>query len=300
MRDDRELQLDWDFRPLHDAWPAGPDSAYMMRRLAAVPVEATAAGASGRLLEVAAAEAVHACRLNRLGLTSVVLEPSMAMLGLARQRMREHGAALELVRGVCETLPFRDASFDRVLCDSAIDHFADPAEGVREMARVLRPGGRLVISANNYAGVAVRVSRALYRLARLLRLPGSERHFFWDTPVPAEHTFECTFARLEQLCGPHLELDHAFGVSLGGMAPGWGALLARLPAGWAQALLERLDRVAFRAPRAADFMVTVWRPRADGRLAPRASVAATGYVVAPDDLVYPAQAQREAHWAALA
>jgi SAM-dependent methyltransferase len=43
-------------------------------------------------------------------------------------------------------LPFVDASFDVVVCRSACHHFADPAVQVAEMARVCRPGGRVVIS----------------------------------------------------------------------------------------------------------------------------------------------------------
>ena len=42
-------------------------------------------------------------------------------------------------------LPFPDASFDVVLCQYGLEFFADRARGVREMARVLSPGGRLVL-----------------------------------------------------------------------------------------------------------------------------------------------------------
>ena len=45
-----------------------------------------------------------------------------------------------------ERLPFRDASFDLVLCDHGALSFADPHVAVPEAARVLRPGGRLVFN----------------------------------------------------------------------------------------------------------------------------------------------------------
>lgn len=44
-----------------------------------------------------------------------------------------------------ENLPFGDASFDLVTCRIAPHHFPDPASFVREVARVLRPGGRFVL-----------------------------------------------------------------------------------------------------------------------------------------------------------
>jgi ubiquinone/menaquinone biosynthesis C-methylase UbiE len=117
-----ELQLDWDIDRLRAEWVAGPDTAYIMQRLSVLPAEVTAAGGAGRVLEVAAAEAVHSCKLNRLGAECVVVEPSPVMLARARERMTQYGANLALIRGVAESLPFRDRAFDRVLLDSAIDH----------------------------------------------------------------------------------------------------------------------------------------------------------------------------------
>jgi ubiquinone/menaquinone biosynthesis C-methylase UbiE len=45
-----------------------------------------------------------------------------------------------------EELPFPVASFTAVLCTTALRHFTDPTRAVREMARVLRPGGRIVVA----------------------------------------------------------------------------------------------------------------------------------------------------------
>jgi len=53
---------------------------------------------------------------------------------------------IEWRQGPAEKLPFEDASFDRVLCQFALMFFEDGPRAVAEMARVLRPGGRLVIA----------------------------------------------------------------------------------------------------------------------------------------------------------
>ncbi|MFN8641697.1 MAG: class I SAM-dependent methyltransferase [Candidatus Binatia bacterium] len=262
--DDLDIQDAWDNAPLRAHWPWGPDNAYYIRRLEVVPVEATGQGAAGRLLEVAAAEAVHACRLAEGGLEAHVLEPSAVMLGKARARMDEFAVHLHLVRGIAEALPYGDRAFDRVLIDAAIDHLSAPDRGVREMVRVLKSDGRFVVSYVNYASVSVRLSRALYRLIRRLAPRRREEHFFWDTPVPEEHTFECTYRNIGELCGQYLELERVVGVSLLWGTPGWSYVLAGIGSWPAKTLLAGLDALARRVPVLADYVLMVWRPRRPG------------------------------------
>jgi SAM-dependent methyltransferase len=50
------------------------------------------------------------------------------------------------LHGPVEALPVPDRSFDIVLCTQVLEHCDDPARGIREMHRVLRPGGRLLLS----------------------------------------------------------------------------------------------------------------------------------------------------------
>src|SRR4030095_1670633 len=100
-----ELQLDWDIDRLQADFANGPDTAYVMARLSVVPAEVTAAGEPQRVLEIAAAEAVHSCKLNLRGIQSDVVAPSPVMLARARERMVEFGATVSLIRGVAETLP---------------------------------------------------------------------------------------------------------------------------------------------------------------------------------------------------
>ena len=291
-RGDLMIQGEWDASGLRDAWARLPDHSFIMCRMADAPAEAVAAGARGRVLEVAAADAAHACRLRALGLETYVVEPSPVMLAGARRRMAEQGVAVGLIRGIAETLPFSDQTFDRVLCDSALDHLADPEQGIREMARVAAAGGRVVLTFVNYGGLTVRGSRLVYRIGRALRLipPEATAHQFWDSPVPSEHSFECTMANVHAMCHPYLELDRVHGISLGWRFPGWGGLLARLP--WLRGSLPPLlDRVARARPRQADFVVSVWRPR------PRSAWPADEYHVRPTNPVYHRLLARErSYW----
>src|SRR5438309_2007284 len=108
-----DIQRDWDSAGL-EGWPKGFDTRYLLGRIAELAVETTAEGATGPVLEVAAAEALHACRLSLRGLETFVVEPSWAMLARARAHRAELGARVTLIRGIAETLPFRAGTFDRV------------------------------------------------------------------------------------------------------------------------------------------------------------------------------------------
>ena len=50
------------------------------------------------------------------------------------------------LRGRIESIPAEDGSFDVVLCAQVLEHVDDPAQGIRELARVTRPGGRVLLS----------------------------------------------------------------------------------------------------------------------------------------------------------
>ena len=77
----------------------------------------------------------------------------------------------ELVQANLEHLPFEDEAFDLVLCTQVIEHLLDPAAGVRELARVLRPGRALVLTTDNrraFVSKALNAPRAA--AVRALRL----------------------------------------------------------------------------------------------------------------------------------
>ena len=77
----------------------------------------------------------------------VGLDPSAGMLEVARAKVAvdNRAALIQLIEGDALALPFPDQSFDVVTIAFGLRNLPDYARGVSEMARVLRPGGRLVV-----------------------------------------------------------------------------------------------------------------------------------------------------------
>lgn len=69
---------------------------------------------------------------------------SPVQLGACHRRFPQRD--LRLVLGEAEGLPFRDRTFDNVLSVGAFNYFNDPLKALKEMARVCKPGGRVVVS----------------------------------------------------------------------------------------------------------------------------------------------------------
>ncbi len=67
------------------------------------------------------------------------------MLRQFERLAKERGINVETVCAYAESMPFPSASFDTVVSRLAPHHFRDPAEAIREMARLTRPGGRIAV-----------------------------------------------------------------------------------------------------------------------------------------------------------
>lgn len=117
------------------------------RRLAR---EALAPRPGERVLDLAAGTAVSTAELSRAGAWCVACDFSLGMLraGLHRDtphRDTPHRGALPRVAGDALRLPFADRAFDAVTISFGLRNLVDPAGGLAELARVTRPGGRLVV-----------------------------------------------------------------------------------------------------------------------------------------------------------
>ena len=106
----------------------------------------------------------------RVGVDGDVLgvDVSPDMLSIAAGRERAPGAAeVRLLEGVVSELPLADGSFDAAVCTQVYEYVEDVGAALREVGRVLRPGGRLVILDTDWDSIVWRSSDDA-RMARVL------------------------------------------------------------------------------------------------------------------------------------
>jgi len=141
-------------------------------RWRAALVDAIAPQPGMRILDVATGTGMVAFALAGRGAEVIGLDQSEAMLGGARARLeRTPGLAgrLSFVQGEAEALPFPDGEFDALSFTYLLRYVDDPAATMRELARVLKPGGRIAMVEFGVPGN--RLSRWLWQIHTRVGLP---------------------------------------------------------------------------------------------------------------------------------
>ena len=105
-----------------------------------------------RILDLGSGMGGASVALMLEGAAPLAFEYNREYCGIARLRAERYGLALPIVNGAGERLPFADASFDMALCWDVVEHVQNPEQLLAELARVLRPGGRVLLTViNRYA-----------------------------------------------------------------------------------------------------------------------------------------------------
>jgi len=147
------------------------------RRLARIPRPRPGA----RLLDIGAAFGFAVSEAQRAGFDASGLEISTA----AARRASGAAPGRVLVANALDA-PFADASFDVVTLWDVLEHLHDPHAAITEVARLLRPGGRLVLTTGDVGSLAARLSGARWHLYTL-----------------PEHLFFFSRRSLRELLGAH-------------------------------------------------------------------------------------------------
>ena len=119
----------------------------------------------GHVLDVATGTGLVAAELLRRGFRVTGVDQSAEMLGEARRRF---GDSVELVDASAESLPFADAAFDHLTVTYLLRYVDDPGATLRELARVVRPGG---VMASLEFGVPSGLARPAWELYVRAGLP---------------------------------------------------------------------------------------------------------------------------------
>lgn len=137
--------------PLHkhgkffDVWSrfyrAGP-LGLELRRIQRLALERLRAVPGQKVLDLGCGPADGAQRLREQGIDAIGLDYSNGMLEKASQVPELAG---RLTRGDAGRLPFKDAAFDKIVCTNSFHHYPDHFAALKEMRRVLKPGGLLVL-----------------------------------------------------------------------------------------------------------------------------------------------------------
>ena len=138
-----------------------------------------------RILDIGGGTGRTGNALLQSGYEVIVLDKNEAIMRFGQ----ESYSHLPFIQGDAYSLPFQGESFDEVILEEIIEHFEDQGKAIEEMLRVLRPGGRVILSTPNK-----RLFRAYIFLLRLvtLRLDKLTEHV-------KSHTSELTSDQLAQL-----------------------------------------------------------------------------------------------------
>jgi ubiquinone/menaquinone biosynthesis C-methylase UbiE len=108
--------------------------------------------AAGRVLEIGIGTDLNLAFYDKGKVKHLVgVDPATEMHTLARKRSQGLGLPVELLPLSAERLPATTGSFDTVVCTYSLCSIKDPYEALREMRRVLRPGGRLLFAEHGLA-----------------------------------------------------------------------------------------------------------------------------------------------------
>jgi DNA-binding transcriptional ArsR family regulator/precorrin-6B methylase 2 len=100
-----------------------------------------------RAVDVGTGTGAFALELAKLGLSVIAVDRSARMLAAARTRLDAAGAgSVELRAGDASALPLRDGEVDAAFAHMVLQYLAAPGDALREMARVVRPGGSVIVA----------------------------------------------------------------------------------------------------------------------------------------------------------
>jgi SAM-dependent methyltransferase len=166
-------------------WGAGAyeTTAAELEPAASAVVDRAALTAGDDVLDLACGTGNAALFAAALGARVVGVDSAPRLLGVARERAHNAGIELDLREGDLLALPVDDASVDVVLSVFGVIFAPEPAQALREVARVLRPQGRALLTAWVPAGPIDAMLGAMNRIVGRITHASSRERFAWSDPA---------------------------------------------------------------------------------------------------------------------
>src|SRR5579862_9726854 len=133
----------------------------------------------GRLLDIPAGEGAMAVRLAEAGFQVCACDLYPALFLPPRIEIRQGD--------LCGTLPYDGAEFEYVVCLEGLEHIENPSHAIREFARVLVPGGHLIVSVPNILNIEERLKWLFYGYTSHFK-PISQQHLLYRHEQVGEKT----------------------------------------------------------------------------------------------------------------
>lgn len=100
-------------------------------------------------LDVGCGTGLYSIRLSEAGADVTAVDVSRKMLEIAQHKSKDRGQYVWYEQADMQKLPYESNTFDLVVSITALEFVSDPLAGLMEMARVLRPGGKLTVGVLN-------------------------------------------------------------------------------------------------------------------------------------------------------
>ena len=150
-------------------------AAKTLEPLATIAVDAAAVVAGEVALDLGCGTGNAALEMAKRGAHVTAVDPADRLLEVARSRAKLNKLAVKTVNGTAEKIPARDATFDVAVSVFAMIFSPDSEKAARELVRVVRPGGRFVITSWIATGVIFEIGAILWQGASEVTGGGGQR-----------------------------------------------------------------------------------------------------------------------------
>ena len=133
----------------YDSWYMTPLGAYEDELENALVFKHVGVVRGKTVLDVGCGTGLYSIRLSEGGADVTAVDISSKMIEIARRKAQDRGQYIWYDQADMVKLPYENRTFDLVVSVTALEFAADPLLALMEMARVLRPGGKLVVGVLN-------------------------------------------------------------------------------------------------------------------------------------------------------